>query len=70
MSKENCVGCIVNIDCLDYSSHHICPCSICLVKSMCANTCEEYNVYIKVVYPQDEKIQRKMSNLMILCSKS
>ena len=47
---KGCVGCRSYHTCLmreeDYANIIDCPCIICLIKSMCATPCEEYeNLY-------------------------
>lgn len=52
MNKEDCKGCIVYERDLRFCSWFhkdlICPCSICLVKAMCEDMCEEITVYLKI----------------------
>ena len=45
--RKICEGCFTNGHCDQVPSigDIVCPCIICLIKTMCANACEEYTVY-------------------------
>ena len=52
--NENCKGCIefqsseYSSRCLliDSNKHNNCPCTFCLIKSMCQEPCEDYNDFM------------------------
>lgn len=60
MSIKGCEGCIsyrphrdIGDQCGDEAIPHIsetlsCPCSICIVKTMCNNSCEDFHDYKKL----------------------
>lgn len=50
MNIEDCEGCHTEHDeCLWFSKNLICPCSTCLVKVMCTNSCELLDNHIGLI---------------------
>ena len=44
---EHCNGCIAGCILFDHYNNGDCPCSECVVKPMCDNRCNDFNVFIK-----------------------
>ena len=46
-NNKNCIGCDLHSTCDKPSSinDQVCPCTICLIKTMCQAGCEEYTEY-------------------------
>jgi hypothetical protein len=45
INNELCQGCLTNNQC-DQTPIKDCPCIRCIVKSMCRDACEEYEIFI------------------------
>ena len=59
--REECKGCCMQNQhsapflqgLIDFNS--VCPCSICIIKVMCEESCEEYETFCNVVAVRGEK---------------
>lgn len=66
MKKEDCEGCHVykylpDENCRWFREDSTCPCSICLVKVMCTDSCQLIKDYInKEVKPRESIITKKL----------
>lgn len=49
--KNHCHGCVIYNNECDTQKNNFdgsCPCSQCIIKTMCENSCERYDIYRKI----------------------
>lgn len=48
-SREGCEGCNAYYDCIIHRLSHLlsidCPCKTCLIKCMCSEQCNDFNIF-------------------------